>query len=320
MQLLSRAELERCAPEYDACVARDSELDRFCSRTDWVLSFHDAFHPTSELALARAGGSFVLLALRRGLLEPLEAMWGFASPLVGDGSPALLAELLRARAESRGREPVYLTGLPLRGARTRAALLALAPDYGLAGVSATQRYTARFDSADAWLAARSPSFRRNLRASARRVAAAGVTCEPLVSPRPEEAAALYARALAVERRSWKSASGNGVDQGPMRDFYACMLPRLAARGALRALFARRDGRDVGYLLGGVEGELFRGLQFSFDDSLRALGLGNVLQLEAITRLAAQGIRSYDLGAQSSYKARWAEPGLATVGVLARPRA
>jgi hypothetical protein len=77
----------------------------------------------------------------------------------------------------------------------------------------------------------------------------------------------------------------------MRDFYARMLPRLAARGALRCVFARRDGEDVGYLCGGLAGDLFRGLQFSFDDRLRALGLGNALQLEAIEALTQEGVAS-----------------------------
>ena len=105
----------------------------------------------------------------------------------------------------------------------------------------------------------------------------------------------------------------------MREFYALMLPRLAARGALRCVFARRDGEDVGYLCGGLAGDLFRGLQFSFDDRLRALGLGNALQLEAIEALTQEGVALYDLGAQSEYKAHWGELRVASVGVLARPR-
>jgi CelD/BcsL family acetyltransferase involved in cellulose biosynthesis len=130
---------------------------------------------------------------------------------------------------------------------------------------------------------------------------------------------VYARALAIERDTWKTASGNGVDHGPMRDFYARMLPRLAERGELRALFATRDGVDLGYLYGGVVGGLFRGLQFSFREDARALGLGNVLQAEMLERLCAEGLDCYDLGAQSTYKRHWGEEGLVTIGLLARPR-
>jgi CelD/BcsL family acetyltransferase involved in cellulose biosynthesis len=105
----------------------------------------------------------------------------------------------------------------------------------------------------------------------------------------------------------------------MREFYARMFPRLAARGALRLLFARRGGADVGYLSGGLAGATFRGLQFSFDDALRPLGLGNVLQLEMIARLARERVTAYDLGAESEYKTRWAEQRVPTIGVLARRR-
>jgi CelD/BcsL family acetyltransferase involved in cellulose biosynthesis len=106
----------------------------------------------------------------------------------------------------------------------------------------------------------------------------------------------------------------------MREFYARMLPRLAAAGALRVLFASRDGVDLGYLYGGIASGLFRGLQFSFREQERRLGLGNALQAEVIERLCAEGLSVYDLGSQSDYKRRWAEPGLVTIRLLARPRA
>ena len=50
----------------------------------------------------------------------------------------------------------------------------------------------------------------------------------------------------------------------MFDFYQRALPRLAARGALRLSFARDGERDVGYVLGGVLGDTYRGLQLSYD--------------------------------------------------------
>jgi CelD/BcsL family acetyltransferase involved in cellulose biosynthesis len=142
-----------------------------------------------------------------------------------------------------------------------------------------------------------------------------------VSPVDSDATeAAYERALAIERFTWKTRSGNGVERGPMRAFYARMLPRLAARGALRVLFAKRDGVDIGYLYGGIAGDLFRGLQFSFREEERGLGVGNVLQAEMIERLCTERIAVYDLGSQSEYKRRWAEPGLSTLRLFAAPRA
>ena len=316
MTRLDRAGLEACAGEYDAAVDADPAVDGFCTRTDWVLSFHDAFHPGGELVAARRGSSFVALAARGPVLEPLEAMWGFASPLVGADSLELLCELL---AERRRHELLYLAGLPPRDPRTRALILRLDATHALSVVTTTERFVARLDDLEGYLARRSAKFRAGARAALRRVRAAGIGFEAVSCLSPAEAEAAYARVLAVERRSWKTATGNGVERGPMREFYAGMYPRLAARGALRLLFARHGGEDVGYLAGGIAGTTFRGLQFSFDERLRALGLGNALQLEQIARLSGSGVTAYDLGAQSAYKARWAEGRRLTVGVLARPR-
>jgi len=316
VELLDRAAFERCAAEYDAAVAADPDVDPFCTRTDWLLPFHDAFHPERELVCARGGGSFLALDCAAGQLAPLEAMWSFPCPLVGREPVPLLAELLRARVSHR---LVYIAGLPPRAARTEALVRALAPTHELAHVSTTVRRVAAFDDLAGFLARRSAKFRAGLRASQRRTRAAGIAFECVSPDSADGARTAYARVLAVEGKSWKSAGDNGVDRGPMRAFYAAMFPRLGARGALRVLFATRDGADVGYLSGGLAGTTFRGLQFSFDESCRALGLGNVLQLEMLARLAREDVRAYDLGSESPYKTRWAENRVATVGLVARPR-
>ena len=121
-----------------------------------------------------------------------------------------------------------------------------------------------------------------------------------------EADALYDRIQAVEARSWKAREGVGISAGPMRAFYGAMLPRLCALGQQRTLFARAEDRDIGYILGAVfEGE-YRGLQFSYDDDWRALGLGSLLQYHQIVALCDEGIGRYDLGTEMDYKRRWAE--------------
>lgn len=316
MQWLDGSSLERCAGELDGAVERDPEVDPFCTRSDWILPFHDTFHPDCPLVAARAGASFVVLAEDRGVLRPLEAMWGFASPLVGPDAVELLAECLAQRA-SPG-EPLYLSGLSPRGTSTRALVARLAPTHSLSIAGLTVRFVAELDSLDGYLARRSAKQRASLRRALRRACAAGVDFEAL-APGPESCDALYTRVLEVERRSWKSAGGNGVDRGPMREFYARMFPRLATRRALRLVFAQLGGEDVGYLSGGLAGTHFRGLQFSFDERLRPLGLGNALQLEMIAGLCEEGVRAYDLGGQSAYKARFGEREVATIALVARPR-
>jgi CelD/BcsL family acetyltransferase involved in cellulose biosynthesis len=105
----------------------------------------------------------------------------------------------------------------------------------------------------------------------------------------------------------------------MADFYRQMLRRLAARGAARVMFARRDGQDLGYILGGVLGEGYRGLQFGFAEEVAPLSLGNLLQVRQIEALCREGVRAYDLGAEVAYKRRWGDRVRETVTIVAVPR-
>jgi CelD/BcsL family acetyltransferase involved in cellulose biosynthesis len=57
--------------------------------------------------------------------------------------------------------------------------------------------------------------------------------------------------------------------------------------------------------------VFRGLQLSFDESLRSYSLGNVMQALMIRCLCDEQAHTYDLGTDLEYKKRWSEPGLRT---------
>ena len=325
MQRLDRAEFEAARRDYDRAVSADPAIDHFCSRSAWILSFHDAFRAGETLHVAREGDAFVALAAvhepRVGVvLQPLEAMWCFASPLVGDGSCDLLRQMLAESALTGERVTLLLSGIPATRQRLEPLIRMLGVGFALRPLDETVRFQASLaGGVEGWLARRGSRFRRNLRSARRRTRTAGVVFE-MASPTDSAATvAIYERVLAIERHSWKSRTGSGVERGPMREFYARMLPRLAESGALRVLVATRDGVDLGYLYGGTDGELFRGLQFSFREEARALGLGNALQAEMLEQLCAEGIGIYDLGSQSEYKRHWAEAGLTTAGLLARPR-
>jgi hypothetical protein len=330
MHRVSRAELEEWAPAWDAVASADAAVDAFCARSAWQLAFHDAFEPGRSLLAARDDTGVVVLAESHraaapGLLEPLENMWGFACPLAGAGAPALLARALIAAPR-----PVLLLGLPREPRRWAELGSILEGRFGARRLEPTERYVASLEGGfEGWLGRRSPSFRRNLRQSLRRVAAAGISFRRVRLPGPDAGsggtgagddalARLYAAVLDVEGRSWKGRAGRGADREPMRSFYAGLWPRLAREGSLRVLLAERSGVPVGYLHGALVGRHFRGLQFSFDDAWRPCGLGNALQAEMLRWLVDEGARSYDLGGQSDYKARWAERAEPLLGVLLVP--
>ena len=175
------------------------------------------------------------------------------------------------------------------------------------------------DFLDGWLARRSASFRRNLRSAQRRTQDESVEFRWIEVEAGESAEAHFRTVLDVEARSWKGIRGEGAGDGPMLDFYLQLWPKLSGEGRLRLLLAERDGVAVGYLHGGQVGDHFRGLQFSFDHAFAHLGLGNVMQYQALSQLAASGVERYDLGSYSDYKARWGDDGLETVGLFMAPR-
>jgi len=321
MRRVTRAHLESLAPAWDGIVAADPGVDPFCAASAWQLAYHDAFEPDRPLWCIEGEGALVVLAESRrrtalGLLEPLENMWGFASPLLGGGAGELLARTLLARPR-----PVLLLGLSPDRRRTAAWARLLEGRFGARALEPATRWIASLEGGvAAWLGRRTASFRRNLRRDERRVRAADVRFRRL-RPGPDDSLdALYATVLDVEARSWKGRSGRGADCEPMRSFYAGLWPRLARTGALHVLLAEHAERPVGYLHGSLVDGHFRGLQFSFDHAWRETGLGNVLQLEMLRWLAELGAHGYDLGGQSAYKARWAEIAVPLPAFLLVPRA
>lgn len=168
----------------------------------------------------------------------------------------------------------------------------------------TRRVADLRDGSQEWLARRGPHFRRNLRRAARRAADQGLEVE-LVRGGP----ALVDRAVAVDRRSWKGATGSGLAEPAMARFYRALATRLGPAG-LRAGFARLDGADVGYILGAVRGDTYRGFQLGHDRAADHLSVGNLLQWHQIIALADEGVARYDLGMDMPYKLAWADDALA----------
>jgi len=312
-EALSLDRFAELADDFDAWVRRTPDIDPFCSSSDWVLPAAAELMPPREPFLWRGGAGWV--AMMRGVhpqgwryLEPLEASWGLACPLIGPDADALAAEFTRLvrRAEDEW-DVLLLSGLPSRS-RLRAQLQRrLGAHYELAQQGTTVRHVADLrGGVDAFLARRSRNFRRSLQRSQRRAAAAGIEFEAAIPRDPAAADAVFQRSLVVERSSWKGRAGMGIDTPGFGDFYRHMLRRLAARGGLRARFARHRGADVGFVIGGVLDRGYRGLQMSYHQAYRGIGLGNLLQWGEIASLCAEGFESYDLGTGLDYKQRWAE--------------
>ncbi len=318
MEPLTLHDLEREGSDYDALVSVTPEIDTFCTSSLWAVPAHEALMPPREPWIWRGEGGYVALA--RGFeerlghyLQPLEGMWGFCSGIVASEPAPLLAAMgAELRASRIPWNMVLLSGLTPGGAVWSAALRAFGARHRMgSGIPATRHRASLEGGVEGFLSRRSRKLRQNLRRAARTAAEAGITFERVEEVGEAACEAIYARILAVERRSWKWAEGGGLHDRGMQGFYRAMLPRLARRGALRVTFARQGERDVAYILGGVMFNGYRGLQMSFDDALRHLSLGNLLQWAAIQDAAAEGLALYDLGGEIAYKAHWSDDNLTT---------
>ncbi len=304
-------DIAACADDFDRLVATTPEIDRFCSSSAWVLAAAAALMPPRAAFSFR--GTHGYFAAARGVhpagfpyIEPLELAWGLASPLVGEDPQALVEEVVPVLAGRRDWQLALLAGMTSDGRHRRALERALPGRWERRRGTPTVRHVASLEGGiEGFLSRRSRELRKSIRKTLKLATEQGVTFES-VRVGAAEADALYARIQAVETNSWKAREGVGISTGPMRTFYAQMLPRLCALGQQRTLFARLRDRDIGYVLGAVfEGE-YRGLQFSYDDDFSPLGLGGLLQYHQVVELCDDGIARYDLGTEMDYKRRWAE--------------
>lgn len=325
---LDRAPESAWIADWDAAVAISDDVDRFCSSSRWILPALDAFHPNDEPVVLSSDSG--MAALVRGhhdvvgqFLTPMEATWGLASGLVAWDPDRFAVQLREALRDEDLRVSVaLLSGLRPGRRLWRALVRELQPDYVLRPAATSRRNVASLDGGyDGWLGRRTRKFRANLRRQARRASDRGIEVEPIVVDDAETLRSLYDRAMALEAISWKGLSEQGVDSEPMRSFTFDVLTRsLHARDAeVRWIVARAEDRDIGYLHGVLAGRHFRGLQMSFADAWRDAGVGSLMQATAIRWLCDDGARSYDLGSELPYKARWAERSDPTVGLLCHPR-
>jgi CelD/BcsL family acetyltransferase involved in cellulose biosynthesis len=299
--------------------------DPFCCRTEWALSFHEAFAPGRDLCVVAAEGSLISFALHKRtkagpLLEPVESSWLFGCPLLGPDAVPMLAQLL----ESHPKASVLLSGMDIEGPLLPVLAAAFGERYDLLHVATENTCRASLDRGlDGYLSRRSAKTRRGVRNAARRLHDRGVTFERHQPTTQAEADAVYARIIAVEDRSWKGLGECGMSEPQSLQFYSMMLRRMAVSGCGRVMLARHEGTDIGFIFGGLcgpapEGNIYRGQQFSFADDWRAASLGNVLQLEQVRWLCDDGVARYDMGPVMEYKHHWTETQARLDAIALRP--
>jgi len=308
---------DHSASAWNCLALATPQPDPFCATTAWQLSWREAADPERPVVVRECTDGLICLARHtlgsNIVLGPVERLWLFGCNVLGPAGVDLLEQLLRDPAmEAAGLGGrIVISGLDPEGPLLAAIRSRLSPYAEFRRFKQDMQCAASLKGGlDGFLSRRSANYRKKLRQAIRRAHAAGIGFERHAPGSAAEAAAVFARMLAVERRSWKGIAGRGMD-GPMtRTFYGAMLRRLAIAREGRVMFATHDGRDVGYIFGGMAGAIYRGQQFSFDDAWRDMSIGNVLQYEQVAWLCEEAAHRYDMGPLTgpfmAYKAHWTE--------------
>jgi hypothetical protein len=317
MERLTFADLVANRASWDAAVNATSGVDLWSTGSDWCFSTHRTWGSGPEVVLRSEDGwaAFGRVELEEtNALIALDPLWGFASALAGENVQRLARDVCSELRDVADWDLVLLTGMVEDSPVDVACITSFGVHHQLFVGPTTARLVADISDVDAWWARRGDKFRRNLRRAQRHADAHGLSIEIVDGLAPIE---VISRLIAIEQSSWKGREESGLLGGDMGEFYRHMASPLSADGRLRAAVAVLNGVDVGYILGAIRGETYRGLQVSFAAGFEAYSIGHVLQHHELTRVAAAGVQRYDLGMEMPYKHHWSDAREETRLLIAR---
>ncbi|MCL2124210.1 MAG: GNAT family N-acetyltransferase [Desulfovibrionaceae bacterium] len=206
---------------------------------------------------------------------------------------------------------ILISGIRPRGALARRLIQAFSDDFAIYVHSGGLQCAASLSGGiDGFLSRRSANFRSKLKKACKRATAKGIYFERVLPMSPEDASAIYVRMLAIEAASWKGIHACGMAESPAKEFYAAMMRRLSQRADARVIMASHEGKDIGFISGGLAGKIYRGQQFSYNDAWKAFSIGNIMQFEQLKWLCEEKVVRYDmgplLGQAMGYKKHWTE--------------
>ena len=308
----SAADFERPDSLLNTLAGRCAQADPICSRSEWQFAFHKIFAPKRALHLRQDSQNILALAewdhpSVGPLLEPVEAHWFFSRSLMGPCPEILLEELLSDLEREDRRPSIALGGMDLEDPLIPRLIRLLGRHYSVGCLDPILFRTASLMSgSDGFLSRRSRKFRENIRRAMKKGNQAGITFERCIPTDEASAATAFARMTAVEQTSWKGIEQCGMTEEPYLAFYRDLFLRMSANGIARAIFARHEDTDIGFVMGGVAGQSYRGQQFSYAAEWAPFAIGNLLQWEMIQWLCECGVARYDMGSILEYKVHWTE--------------
>lgn len=283
--------------EFDAAVQTTPGISQFCSSTSWAIpafrGLHEFDPETTETFIVREGDSWIVFVEKTpNYFYPFESAWMFQCPVIGPNAVDLLT---RAKTKFlEGPNGFVIGGLPKNG--TIFEKLKSLNSLQFENFPTTDSMIIDLETGfDEWLTRRSKKFRRTIRDAQKNCADVKI----------DEVAPDFDRLFAIQEQTYKWEDGSDIfHHDDCRKFYQTMIE---SEQTLRLRIAIIDGEDAGFLLGAVFGNKFRGLQMSYIEKHKSLGLGNYLQIETLKQMSeVESVTVYDLGMFSEYKSRWAD--------------
>ena len=316
-------ELDDPNPLWNKLGTNTAQRDPFCCLPAWQLAFNESRDPQSQIFIRQSSDSLIAFSqksiyprVRRPhdhYLKSIEHSWCFGSNVLGPNGAELLHDSLIDLEQLywRGLPPIMVSVIAPQGATYKALKKYFPKNFTFHRYrSDTQCGASLRGGVDGYYSRRSANHRKKTRQQLRRAREAGVVYERHCPRSIEEADEIYNRMLAVELASWKGIHDCGMAEPISKFFYDAMLKRLVGSGDARIIMALHEGRDIGFIFGSMAGQIYRGQQFSFDDSWSHASIGNVLQTEQIKWLCEEGAIRYDMGPRfgpaMDYKKHWTE--------------
>ncbi len=159
-----------------------------------------------------------------------------------------------------------------------------------------------------FLAGKSQKFRKNLRASRRKLEALGRLEYSSCAGDADRLHGLFSEYEALEARSWKARGGVGVTQSLEHlRFYRQLIEAFGDQGRFVVRTLRLDGQLVAATFGVVHGRSYYSLHIAHDAAYAACSPGTLLEAMELEECFGAGLDEYEfLGGFLKNKVRWTD--------------
>lgn len=309
------------AEEWDRLLPDDaSPFDLHC----WYTIWWEAFGGSRELAVCTVwrdrelAGALSLARDGRRLKSMLNGHSGALRPLAGDVEA--METLIDAVVARRAPE-VELLSLPsddsslaplLEGAR-RGALSLPEPGY-------TSPFVATAGDPEAWRQGQNASWKARV-ARYRRKMLRDHETEFAIFEAPEDVEAWLEEGFRIEASGWKGRAGTAITSTPeTAGFYRALARSFHQRDELRLTRVALDGTAVAFCFSLLYRNRVYTLKSGYDESIRKLAPGLVMQLEMVEKSFELGLESLELlGEQVEWKEKLATGARAHTDLRMYPR-